>query len=143
GPPQSLDLRSTILYPRRSPQCELGPRRHGAAECGGAAAVEHDDLGADLGAVVEVGHVLVGESDTAGGHVGADGPWLVGAVDAVERILVAAPQVESARADWIFRTALHAEPAFQLHQVRSNLGLALQHFGSRIPVRPFLFGVNG
>src|SRR5262249_31987282 len=101
------------------------------------------DPGADLGAAIEVGHVVVGEPDTAGGYIGADGPRLVGAVNAEKRVFVATPEIERAGADRILRAALHAQPAFQLHQVRPDLGLALQHLGGRIPARPLLLGVNG
>src|SRR6266567_8146718 len=43
--------------------------------------VEHDHLGADIDAAVEVGDVVIGEADAAGRHAGADGGRRVGAVD--------------------------------------------------------------
>ena len=44
---------------------------------------EHDDFGADRGAVVEIDDVLVRQANAAGRDVGANGPGLIGAVDAV------------------------------------------------------------
>ena len=64
-------------------------------------------------------------------------------MDAVERVLVAAPEIQTACADWIFGATFHSNAAAQLHHVRSDLRLSLQHFRGRIPVRPFLFGMNG
>jgi hypothetical protein len=53
---------------------------------------EHDNLGADRGAVVKIVNVFIRQADAAGRDIGADGPWFVGAVDAVQRVLVALPQ---------------------------------------------------
>ena len=64
-------------------------------------------------------------------------------MDAVEGILVAVPEIKRAGANWIFGATFHSNAALQLHHVLSELGLPLQHFCRRIPVRPFLFGVNG
>src|ERR1700730_5755886 len=46
---------------------------------------DHDDPDADTDAAIEIDHVLVAHPDAARRYVGADGPGLVGAVDAVER----------------------------------------------------------
>src|SRR3984893_14654003 len=45
---------------------------------------QHDHLGADVDAGVEVGDVVIGQADAAGGDVLADGVGGVGAVDAVD-----------------------------------------------------------
>jgi hypothetical protein len=44
-----------------------------------------DHPGTDIDAAIEVDHILVAHPDAAGRYVGADGPGLVGAVDAIER----------------------------------------------------------
>jgi hypothetical protein len=72
----------------------------------------------------------------------ADGPRLIGAVDPVERVLVALPQIKRAGADRVVRSAGHTEPALQLRHVLFQLRLSLQHFCGRIPIRPFLFAMN-
>src|SRR5258705_397469 len=46
---------------------------------------DYDHPGADIDAAVEIDHVLVAHADAAGRDVGADGPGLVGAVNAVKR----------------------------------------------------------
>src|SRR5215831_5598924 len=103
---------------------------------------EHDDFGADWRAVVEIDDVLVRQADTAGRDVGADGPGFIGAVDAVERVLVAAPEVHGPRSDRIIGTAFHADAALQLHHVLAQLRLARQHFGGRIAIGPFLLAMD-
>src|ERR1043166_6137246 len=107
-----------------------------------AAAAEHDPLGADRHALVEVDHVLIDHADAAGGDAAADGPGLGGAVDAVERVLVALPQIKRARAERVAGSARHADAALQLAHVRHQLGLAREHFLGRIPVGPLLLVVN-
>ena len=47
---------------------------------------QHHNAGADVHAAVEVGDVLVGQADAAGGHALADGVRRVGAVDAIDRV---------------------------------------------------------
>src|SRR5205085_1695165 len=79
--------------------------------------------GADVHATVEVGHVLIGEADAAGGHALADGRGRIGAVNAVYR----AAEIHGARAKRVGRAAGH-----EARQV----GLALDHFGRRRPIRP-------
>src|SRR5687768_13790513 len=66
------------------------------------AALDHHHLGARLNAVTEIGHVLVAQSDAAGGDLGADRPRIVRAVDAVER----RAEIGRARAERIVRSAL-------------------------------------
>src|SRR6195952_757783 len=92
--------------------------------------LDHDDLGADADAAVEIDDVLVAHPDAARGDVGADGPGLVGAVDAIER----RSQIHRARAERILRTAFHVP-----RQIRT----ARQHFRRRRPGRPFLFRRDG
>src|SRR4051812_30786784 len=84
---------------------------------------DHDDLGANPHALVEIGHVLVAHADAAGGNRSADRPGLVRAVDAVER----GAKIHRARAKRIVRTARH---------MARQVGAALEHFGRRHPVRP-------
>ena len=50
-----------------------------------SASAQHDDLGADVSPLVEVGHVVVCHADASGGDRLADRIRLVGAVDAIER----------------------------------------------------------
>src|SRR5947209_7001116 len=88
-----------------------------------APASDHDHLRAHLHAAVEIGDVLVAHADAARGHLGADGPWLVRAVDAIER----GAEIHRARAGWVLRAADHAA---------RQVGAALEHFGRRRPVRP-------
>src|SRR6478672_3150137 len=75
----------------------------------------NDDLGADGNSVVEIGHVRIGQAEASRRHLGADGPRLVGAMDAVDR----GAEVERAGAERIAGAAGH--PARQI-------GLALDHF---------------
>jgi hypothetical protein len=103
---------------------------------------EHDDFRADRRAVVEIDDVLIRQADAARRDVGANGPGFIGAVDAVERVLVAAPEVHGPCAKRIIGTALHADAALQLHHVLAQLGLARQHFRGRIPIGPFLLAMH-
>src|ERR1700726_3707465 len=86
---------------------------------------DHDDPGADIDAAVEVDDVLVAHPDAAGRDVGADGPGLVGAVDAIQR----RSQIHRAGTERILRAAFHVP-----RQIRP----AHQHLRRRRPVRPFL-----
>src|SRR6266436_7702299 len=52
---------------------------------GAAVHRQHDHLGADLDPRIEIGDVLIGETDATGRNLGADGLRRVGAVDAVDR----------------------------------------------------------
>ena len=58
----------------------------------------HDDLGADGGAVVEIDDVFVEKADASRRHIASDRTGLVGAVDALERVLPALVKVERAGA---------------------------------------------
>jgi hypothetical protein len=64
---------------------EVGGQHAGRGRYGG---VEHHDLGAHARAIVKIDNILVSQADAAGGDVRADGPRLVGAMDAVERVFV-------------------------------------------------------
>src|SRR5258708_3384165 len=90
---------------------------------------EHDDLGADVDAAVQVDHVLIAHPDAARRYVGADGPWLVRAVNAVQR----GAEIHGAGAERILRAAFH---------VPRQIGTARQRFRRRRPGRPFLLGRN-
>src|SRR6476620_4073553 len=83
-------------------------------------------LGADRNAVVEIGHIRVGQAEAARRHRGADGLRLVGAVNAIDR----GAEIHGAGAERIARPAGH--PARQIR-------LALDHFLRWGPVRPFFF----
>src|SRR5579859_3159214 len=69
---------------------------------------EHDDFGADRRAIVQIDHIFVAHANAAGGHVMADSVGLIGAVNAVERVDLALPQIECARAERIIGPAMHA-----------------------------------
>src|ERR1700678_1853422 len=84
---------------------------------------QHDDLGADAGPLVEIGHVLVCHSDAAGGDRLADRVRLVGAMDAIER----AGQVHRAGAERGVDASGH---------MARQIGTAPHHLRRRGPVRP-------
>ena len=84
---------------------------------------QHDHLGADLHAAVQVDHVVIGQADAAARHVLADGGRIVGAVDAID----GAADIHGARAERIAGAA-----GGHARQIR----LARDHLGRRIPVRP-------
>src|SRR5688500_13999829 len=90
--------------------------------------LQHHHLGVDADAAVELDDVLIAHSEAARGDGLADGPGLVGAVDAEERVAAALMQVERAGAERIFGAAGHGD---------GEVGLALAHFGRRRPGRPF------
>ncbi|MEA2818447.1 MAG: hypothetical protein QOJ86_451, partial [Bradyrhizobium sp.] len=110
-------------------QADSGRCRPGGAGLIKALRSEHDDLGADIDAAVQVDHVLIAHPDTARRDVGADGPWLVGAVDAIER----GAEIHGASAERVLRAAFH---------VPRQVGTARQHFRRRRPGRPLLLGGN-
>src|SRR4249919_607566 len=58
--------------------------------CCGICSRQYDDARADSDAAVKVLNVLVGQTNATGGHEGADGRWLIGAVDTVFRVAVQA-----------------------------------------------------
>src|SRR5262249_16876246 len=104
---------------------------------------QHDDLGANRCALVEVDDILVDHADAAGGNALPDGPWLDRAVDPIERVFGVLPKVHGARAQRIARATRHADAARQLAHLPHELRLARQHLPGRIPVRPFLLLVDG
>ena len=71
---------------------------------------QHHHRRAELDPVVEVDHVLVGHADAARGDRRADVFRLVGAVDAVQRVLVAGEEIEAARAQRIVRARADVSP---------------------------------
>src|SRR5207237_8993669 len=123
-------LRVTALAAKRALHRARGTRQlpHPRAQ--------HHDLGAGRRALVEIDDVLVEHADAAGRDAVADGPRLVGAVDAVERILVGLPQIERAGAERVAWAAGHADAAAQLAHVPQQLGLPGGHLPGRIPGRP-------
>src|ERR1700688_1778816 len=90
---------------------------------------QYDDLGADLHALIEIGHVVVGEADAAARHLLADGRRIVGAMDAI----FAAAEIHGARTERIARAA-----GGHARQVR----LARDHFLRRIPARALGFALH-
>src|SRR5436189_503613 len=66
---------------------------------------QHDDDRARLHAAVEIDHVLIGEADAARRNGVSDPSRLVGAMDAVERVLAAGIEIERARTHRIARAA--------------------------------------
>src|SRR5580700_5759601 len=97
------------------------------------AAAEHDDLRADMHAIVEVDHVLIDESDAARGDAGADALGLIGAVDAIERIAGALVEIHRSRTERVVEPARHALGEF------FELGLARDHLRWWRPGRPLRF----
>src|SRR5581483_878893 len=79
---------------------------------------------------IEVDDILVAHPDAAGGDVGADGPGLVGSVDAIER----GAEIHRARPERILRPAFH---------VAGQIGTACDHLRRWRPVRPFALGGDG
>src|SRR3984957_6247856 len=84
-----------------------------------------DHLRADRHAVVKVNHVVVHQTKAARRNCVSDRLQLVGAVNAID----GAAEIHRSRAERIARTAGH-EPR--------QIGLALDHFRRRTPIRPFL-----
>src|SRR5689334_10395305 len=82
---------------------------------------QHNDLGADLHAAIEVDHILVFETDAAARYLLADGARRVGAVDTILR----AGDVHGAGAERIARPA-----GSHTRQV----GLTGEHFSWRVPI---------
>ena len=103
---------------------------------------EDDDLAALADARVEVDRVLVDQADAARRRVGADRVRLQRTVDPEIRVLVALPQVHGAGAERIAIAAGDAHAALQLVELRLELGMTVDHLGRRIPIRPFLLGLD-
>jgi hypothetical protein len=104
---------------------------------------KHHDLSAEGRALVEVDDVLVDHANATGRDASADGPGLVRAMDSVKGIFVALPEIHGSGAQWIARTARHANSAPQYAHLFHEVGLTLDHFLGRIPVRPFLLVTDG
>ena len=85
---------------------------------------QNDRFGADLHAIVEVDHVVVGEANAAARYLLADGGWIVGAMDAI----FGAAELHGARAERIAGAA-----GGHARQIR----LTCDHFLRWIPIRPF------
>src|SRR5579884_1963057 len=88
-----------------------------------------DYLGADLGSIIQVDRVLVRHANAAGGNSAPDLPWLVGAVDAIQRVA----KIKRASAERIVLAAGH---------MPRQIGKALQFARSWGPVGPFAFRGN-
>src|SRR4051794_9228402 len=70
---------------------------------------QHDDFSADRHTVVKVDDVIIKHADAARGHVLADGPRLVGAVNAVQSIAVLLPQIKRTSSKGVVFTPWQAE----------------------------------
>src|SRR6266404_3935753 len=103
---------------------------------------QHDHLGADPHTIVEIDHVVIDHSNTAGGNVAPDLPGLVCAMNAVQGVLVALPQVKRAGTEWTVGPSGHALAARQFLQTCCELGVSFENFFGGIPVRPFLLAVD-
>jgi len=71
--------------------------------CRGICSRQYDDARADRHTAVKVFDVLVGQTNATGGHEGADGRWLIGAMDAIFRVA----EIHRSRAEGIGFTAGH------------------------------------
>ena len=100
--------------------------KRGADEARGRPSAHDDDLGADVDAVVEVGHVVVGHADAARGDGLSDGVGLVRAVDAILR----SADIDGARAERVANAAYH---------VSRKVRPAAKHRRRRRPIGPFAF----
>src|SRR6266851_4426045 len=109
--------------------CAQGLIRHLPAQVlvRGAALVFHDHGGADGDATIEIGDVVIGHAEAAGGYRLADRLRLVGTVDAVKR----GAQIHGPRSERIVDAAGH---------VARQVGTTRQHLRGRGPVRPFFLG---
>ena len=103
---------------------------------------KHHDPRTDRRALVKVDHILVDHADATGGNARTDGPRFDGAVDAIERVLIALPEVHGAGTERVARASMHAEATLQFAHLSPQFGLALNHLFGRIPVRPLLLVVN-
>src|SRR3974377_2127834 len=140
-----------IVVPRGPLGPESGSGRNGlsapSVRGGGglrpAARGQYDHPGADRHALVQIHDVLVRHTDAAGRYAGPDRPWLAGAMEAVECVLLPLPQIHGAcahRAVWSTAQAFSARQRLQVLRDFRMLGEVLL---GRIPVRPLLFAVNG
>src|SRR5262245_36081778 len=107
---------------------EFAPLRSSGPETGEATARgENDDRRSHSHPLVEIDHVLVGHADAAGRYRTADVFRLVGAVDAIQRVLAPLVEIDRSCPQGIGRTAGDAR------RVRAEPGLDLR---GRNPVRP-------
>src|SRR5262245_44609003 len=83
---------------------------------------------------VEIDHVLIGHPDAARGNCTSDVFGLIGAVDAIQRVLAASIQVEGACPHWITRAA------WDVARKRAKPPLLTLSWR---PSRPFLLTTNG
>src|SRR5215467_15802111 len=104
---------------------------------------QHHDLRAERHALVEVHHVLIDHPNTTGRDALPVRPWLGGAVNTVERVLITLPQIHGAGAERIARAAGHPKATLQFGELPPKVGLARDHLLWRIPVRPFLLVPDG
>src|SRR5580765_4603150 len=100
---------------------------------GAPARREHDDDPAWLQPIHEIDDILVGHADAAGRDGMANVFRLIGAVDTVQRVLVALVKIDRPRTERISRTACNALG------VRTEPGLDLRRGD---PVRPFSYTAN-
>src|SRR5436189_6352584 len=85
---------------------------------------QHHDPRTDRRALVEVDDILVDHADAARGNAPADGPRFIRAMDTVERILVALPEVHGTRTERIAWAAGPPEAALQFAHLPPPRGLA-------------------
>src|SRR5260370_36580430 len=109
--------------------CAQGLIRHLPAQdlVLGAALVFHDHRGADEDATIEIGDVVIGHAEAAGGYRLAYGLRLVGTVDAVKR----GAQIDGPRSERIVDAAGH---------VAWQVGATRQHLRWRGPTPAFFLG---
>src|SRR5437764_12397224 len=90
---------------------------------------EHHHNRAELHPAVGIDRILIGQPDAARGNRMSNVFGLVGAMDAIQRVLAARVKVDAACAHWIARAA------FDVIRQRSEPALLIF---SRCPTRPFL-----
>jgi hypothetical protein len=88
------------------------------------AAGQDHNASAQCHSVIQVFDILVEQTNAAGRNKLTDGRGLIRAMNAIERIA----KVERPCAKWIARTACHES---------RQVGLAVNHFWRRMPIRPF------
>jgi hypothetical protein len=76
---------------RRARKASPRPKYRLSPTFAGRVLGEHNHLCTYRNAVVKVGDIFIGHPNAAGRHAMADGPRLVGAVNPVQRVLVALP----------------------------------------------------
>src|SRR5262245_50092699 len=94
---------------------------------------EHHHSRADLHPAVEIDHIFIGDPDAARGNRTSDVFGLVGAVDAIQRVLAASVKIEGARPHWIARAA------WDVARKRAKSPLLIL---SRRPSRPLFLTAN-